>query len=62
MRGPSAQYFEVVEVQSDIESTEQSRDYRFVAARQELKKELKEEDKKAHSKITKLDKACKPNL
>ena len=49
-------------MQSDVESTEQSRDYRFTAARQELEKELKEEDKKAHSKITKLDKAYKPNL
>ena len=50
-----------MKVQSDIESAEQSRDHGFAAARQELEKKLKEEDKKACSKITKLDEACKPN-
>jgi len=62
VRGPGAQYFEVTEVQSNVESAEQSRDHGFAAARQELEKELKEEDKKARSKITKPDKACEPNL
>jgi hypothetical protein len=62
VRRPSAQYFEVVEVQSNAASAEQSQNHRFAAAKQELEKELKEEDKKSRCKITEPKESCKPNL
>ena len=62
VRGPGAQYFKVVEVQSNAASAEQSQDHGFAAAKQELEKELKEKDEKSRCKITELKESCKPNL
>ena len=62
VRGPGAQYFEVAEVQSSAESAdEQSQDYGFTAARQELEKELKEEDEKSRRQITEPEESREPN-
>ena len=48
-------------MQSNAESTVQSQDHGFAAAKQELEKELKEEDEKTSHQITEPKESREPN-